>query len=234
MGIRLAILVAMLAVLLVLATGIFDLPAAQLLWRSGDGFAWQSESLAISLHELVRPASLALGGGCALAMAVAGWRRRPIGGRDARGWLFLLTALIIGPGLLVNAALKDHWHRARPHQIAEFGGMARFTPPAIIADQCDRNCSFTAGDPATGFQLHGFAYGAAPRRQRRWLAAGLAAGAALGVLRMAMGAHFLSDVVWSGLVVFAATALLHLAFYGAAATAGLWRRWLRPGYPERV
>jgi hypothetical protein len=48
---------------------------------------------------------------------------------------------------------------------------------------------------------------------------------------MAMGAHFLSDVVWTGLVVFAATALLHLLFYGAAATARLWRQWLQPGYP---
>ena len=234
MGIRLAILFALLAVLLVLATGTFDLPAARLLWQPGEGFAWQSESLAIALHELVRPASLALGGAFAIAALAAVARCRPVGGRDARGWLFLLAALIVGPGLLVNLVLKDHWHRARPHQIADFGGAARFTPPVIVADQCGRNCSFTAGDPAPGFLLHGLAYGAPPRRQRRWLAAGLAAGGALGILRMAMGAHFLSDVVWTGLVVVAATALLHLAFYGAAATGGLWRRWLRPGYSGPV
>jgi lipid A 4'-phosphatase len=145
MGIRLTILLAGLAVLLVPATGMLDLPAARLGWRPEGGFAWQSESLAIVLHELVRPASLALGGALAVAAIAALVRRRPLAGRDARAWLFLLAALIVGPGLLVNAGLKDHWHRARPHQIAEFGGTARFTLPLVIADQCDRNCSFTAG-----------------------------------------------------------------------------------------
>src|SRR5262249_18536369 len=37
-------------------------------------------------------------------------------------WLFLAICLAAGPGLVANAVLKDHWGRARPKQVAEFGG----------------------------------------------------------------------------------------------------------------
>lgn len=130
----------------------------------------------------------------ALAVALAGrwierlqpWRRRAA---------FLTLILVLGPGLVVNAVLKDNWHRARPGHLVEFGGERQFTPAWVISDQCPNNCSFVCGDASIGFSLAGLAFAAT--RPRRWLAAGLLAGGGLGLMRMAQGGHFLSDVVFS-------------------------------------
>lgn len=45
--------------------------------------------------------------------------------RQRRAAIFLLISLALGPGLLVNTVFKDHWGRARPSQIVEFGGPRR-------------------------------------------------------------------------------------------------------------
>ena len=54
----------------------------------------------------------------------------------------------IGPGLLVNGALKNWIGRARPKNIAEFGGERLFSPAYVPADQCLQNCAFVSGDVA--------------------------------------------------------------------------------------
>jgi lipid A 4'-phosphatase len=111
---------------------------------------------------------------------------------------FLAVALALGPGLAVTL-LKDHWGRARPSQVLEPGPETRFTPPLLPAAECSRNCAFVSGHAAMGFYLTavGLAF---PRHRRAWLAAGLAAGTAIGVLRLAQGAHFLSDIVFAGIL----------------------------------
>jgi membrane-associated phospholipid phosphatase len=140
------------------------------------------------------------------------WRGRSFGQLDVRAAAFLLLSLALGPGLLVNAVLKDHWGRARPAQVEEFGGHQRFTPVLVPADQCARNCSFPAGHPAIGFYLVSFAFLVRDPRQRRLAqGAAIAAGALIGVARMAQGGHFLSDVVFSGLLVYATSWLLYRA-----------------------
>lgn len=140
------------------------------------------------------------------------WRGRSFGQLDVRAAAFLLLSLALGPGLLVNAVLKDHWGRARPAQVEEFGGPQQFTPALIPADQCARNCSFPAGHPAIGFYLVSFAFLVRDPKQRRMAqGAAIAAGALIGVARMAQGGHFLSDVVFSGLLVYATSWLLYRA-----------------------
>src|SRR4051812_8492190 len=47
-------------------------------------------------------------------------RGRRFGALDVRVAVFLLLSLALGPGLVVNAVLKDHWGRARPTQVTEF------------------------------------------------------------------------------------------------------------------
>src|SRR6202007_2501046 len=108
-----------------------------------------------------------------------------------------------GPGLVTNAILKDHWGRARPTQITEFGGTKAFTPALVPARQCERNCSFVAGHPALGFYLVSFGFLVPPPRRRVVEAIAIATGALFGAARIAQGGHFLSDVVFSGLVVYA-------------------------------
>ena len=143
---------------------------------------------------------------------VALWRRRSAAALDTRAAAFLLLSLALGPGLLVNAVLKDHWGRARPAQVTEFAGTQHFTPALIPADQCARNCSFPAGHPAIGFYLVSFAFLVRnPRRRRVAEGAAIAAGALIGLTRIAQGGHFLSDVVFSGLLVYGTSWLLYRA-----------------------
>ncbi|MGH7089228.1 MAG: phosphatase PAP2 family protein, partial [Stellaceae bacterium] len=133
-----------------------------------------------------------------LVVAIAAAGVALILARRWRAGIFLLLALALGPGLVVNGMLKDHWGRARPAQIQEFGGHAHFTPAFVPSDQCETNCSFPAGDPANGFVLVAAGFLATRRRRRRALiAAGVGAGLLLGFMRVAGGGHFLSDVLAS-------------------------------------
>ena len=129
---------------------------------------------------------------------------------DRKAALFLLLSLAIGPGLMVNSVFKDHWGRARPAQIMQFGGDKIFTPAFVPSDQCDRNCSFPAGDPSMGFYLVSVAFliPVATRRRQAIIGA-IGFGALLGIERMAQGGHFLSDVVASGFLIYAASWLLY-------------------------
>lgn len=137
--------------------------------------------------------------------------RRPFLGVDSQAALFLLVSLAIGPGLVVNVVFKDHWGRARPAQIVQFGGDKQFTPAFVPSAQCDRNCSFPAGDPAVGFYLVSAAFllpGAGWRRAG--IAGALGLGGLLGLARLAQGGHFLSDIVASGFLVYATSWIAHL------------------------
>ena len=111
-------------------------------------------------------------------------------------------SMALGPGLLANTVFKDHWGRARPAQIEAFGGSHHFTPAPLPAAQCARNCSFVSGHAALGFSLVAFAFLLPPgRRRHRGIAAALGFGALVGLVRIAQGGHFLSDVVYAGLLV---------------------------------
>ena len=128
--------------------------------------------------------------------------------------MFLAASLALGPGLIVNVLLKEHWGRARPSQITEFGGTAHYTPPLMMADQCTANCSFSSGHGALGFWLIAFALLAPPRWRPLAVGAALTFGVFVGVTRIAQGGHFLSDTVFSALVV-------------VGLTVWLWRKMVR-------
>lgn len=150
--------------------------------------------------------------GLGLVLAITLIRRRPLGPFNTRLLLYLICVLAVGPGIVINGVFKRHWGRARPRDVAEFGGDKRFTPAFAIADQCDRNCSFVSGHPSPLFCL--FAVGlAATRRRWLWHAAALLLGGLVGLARIVEGAHFLSDVVFSGVFVFLTAWLLRLAFF---------------------
>ena len=135
---------------------------------------------------------------------------RPLWRFDRKALVFLVVSMVIAPGLLANSLLKDHWGRARPTQVEAFGGPRSFTSALLPAAECDRNCSFVSGHAALGFALVGFAFLLPPgRSRRRAIAVAIGFGALVGLGRVAQGAHFLSDIVFAGLVVYGATALLH-------------------------
>jgi lipid A 4'-phosphatase len=179
--------------ILFLAFPELDKMASASLYQADQGFILRRNEVFAFIHDYVGILAWLLAGAAAFVMLAAPWLKRLAPGRRAAA--FVLLALLLGPGLVVNVVLKDNWGRARPVQTEEFGGQARFTPAWVVSDQCDKNCSFVCGDASIGFGLIALAF--VSRRPRPWLLAGIALGAALGLMRMAQGGHFLSDVVFS-------------------------------------
>jgi lipid A 4'-phosphatase len=137
--------------------------------------------------------------------------RRPLLGMTRRVGAYLLLSLALGPGLIVNVLLKDNWGRARPSHLVEFGGKSRYTSPLLPTDQCLDNCSFSSGHAALAFWLVSFALLAPPAWRGRAMAVALGFGLAVGLVRIAQGGHFLSDVAFSGAIVTAVALALHRA-----------------------
>lgn len=129
---------------------------------------------------------------------------------ERKAALFLVLLLVLGPGLVVNALLKDNLGRPRPIDVQEFGGdfpYAQFWQHGISHD----NRSFPSGHASVAFYL--FAPWFILRGRRRvaaacWLAGGLGYGLLVGIGRMLQGGHFLSDVLWAGGLVYLTGELL--------------------------
>lgn len=139
-------------------------------------------------------------------------RRRPLLGVTRRVAAYVLLSLALGPGLVVNVVLKDHWGRPRPSTIQEFGGSNTYVPPMIPSKQCDDNCSFASGHGALGFWPVALALLARGRWRRPALAAALAFGVTVGLVRIAQGGHFLSDVVAAALITMGISQTLYKGF----------------------
>lgn len=134
------------------------------------------------------------------------------GSKQARTYgFFILLCVAVGPGLIINVALKDHWGRPRPRQIAEFGGKFAYVQPLVPA--ATRGKSFPCGHCSVGY-LYALGWWVwrrrHPRRAAVSLAVGLTLGTFLGLGRMATGAHFLSDAIWAALIAFS---VAHVLYY---------------------
>ena len=159
--------------------------------------AWYSDRVehardaaALLIMLIVAPAFLAVAGKLIFPL-----RRMLIPGRAA---LFLIVTLALGPGILTNGILKGHSARMRPVDITELGGKERFTPWWDPRGPCPENCSFVAGEASGAFWTLAPAAVVPPQWRALAYGAALLFGAAVSVLRMAAGAHFLTDVVFAG------------------------------------
>ncbi len=123
--------------------------------------------------------------------------------------VFLLTTLILGPGVLVNLILKNNWGRPRPRSVEEFGGDLPFQPVWKITDFCDSNCSFVSGEASASIWLVSVAFLLPATWRKAALAFLLPLCVILSVNRVAFGGHFLSDTLLS----WGLTLLLMLAIY---------------------
>lgn len=132
---------------------------------------------------------------------------------SGRAILFLTATMALGPGLLVNVILKDHWDRPRPIDVTEFGGAEHFMPWWKPGGDCPNNCAFVSGDVAGAFwtiapaaltppQVRAVAYGAA-----------LALGTAMAMFRMMAGGHFPSDVIFAGVFTYLIIWLCYALIY---------------------
>lgn len=181
-----------------------DLWMSGLFYRPDGGFYLKDAWWAVAIYDSIPIIAITVGVGSLLFLIANLVRKRQIGPLSNRFLLFLLAALAVGPGLVVNAGFKDNWGRARPRDVAEFSGEKHFTPALQPTDQCERNCSFVAGHPSVVFWLAALGFAVAARKRRnRIFAAAAALGLVAGFGRIVQGGHFLSDVIFSGLAVFA-------------------------------
>jgi lipid A 4'-phosphatase len=132
-------------------------------------------------------------------------------GIDGRKVVYLFLVIAFGAGLVVNVMLKESFGRARPRDIAEFGGEGHFTPAYVISSNCTHNCSFSSGDGAGAFCSLAFVVGFTRRRAIATSAAGY--GVLVSAARIAAGAHYLSDTVVSFFVMLIVSDALHYRLF---------------------
>ena len=110
---------------------------------------------------------------------------------SGRAIVFLMATLALGPGLLVNVGLKDHWGRPRPIDVTQFGGDQHFVAWWDPRGDCPSNCSFVSGDVSGAFWTLAPAALAPPPWRALAYGAALALGAGMAALRMTGGRAFL-------------------------------------------
>lgn len=174
-----------------------DLALAGLFYTPGQGFTLGETLFAQAVYWGIWWGSrIAVGASLLLWLASLIARTGPLA-RYRRWFGFLLLSFALGPGLITDVALKNHWGRARPHQITQFGGTRHFTPALLPANQCERNCAFVSGHVSGACAPMAFGWLAARRRRHRWLIGCAIAGAVTGAVRMMQGGHFASDVLFA-------------------------------------
>lgn len=197
-----------------------DLTVAGLFWTPEGEFAargtlWE-QFMYGSIDKLLFIVSLGLIGTWAIQRWLISTRNRAQDGRQpaqasgepvigsradrvtGRRLAFLLLLLALVPGLIVNAVFKEHWGRARPIQLEQFGGHRTFTPAFVVSDQ--GGGAFSSGHVAAAAWLV-----AVPvvlfGTSSIWTGLALLYLLAMVLARMAAGAHFLSDALTSILLV---------------------------------
>jgi lipid A 4'-phosphatase len=154
---------------------------------------------------------------------------------SGRAIVFLIATLALGPGLLVNVGLKDHWGRPRPIDVTQFGGDQHFVAWWDPRGDCPGNCSFVSGDVAGAFWTIAPAALAPPQWRALSFGAALALGTAMAVFRLMAGGHFPSDVIFAGVFTFLIIWLVYGLIYRWPRTrltdAGVERAIARIGTP---
>ena len=121
--------------------------------------------------------------------------------------LYVVAVTAVGPGLVTNILGKVIAGRPRPEEIVEFGGTLSFLEPFELGTP-GKGFSFLCGHCSMGFLF--FAFFFLLRGTWRWaaLAGGATYGTLLGAARMVQGAHFASDALLDGTIMFTVAALL--------------------------
>ncbi|MDX2027676.1 MAG: phosphatase PAP2 family protein [Alphaproteobacteria bacterium] len=195
-----------------------DLIVSGWFFEASKGFFLADFPVFVFLHNLAHYGARILGVFLVAATIISYARRKALWGVSAKGWLFVFLGLLLAPGLLGNVILKDHWGRARPRDVVEFSGTENFSPALISQDAVRKNGSFVSGDAAFGFYLPSFAFIVSRRQSRRFFWGGMGMGALFGLARIAMGAHFLSDVFFAAVFMLATTAGLYALMFKRSKT----------------
>jgi membrane-associated PAP2 superfamily phosphatase len=168
-------------------------------WLYADRQPW------IFLHDYATWPGLILAILAIIALAISFTRE------SARRWrypaLFIFLFMAIGSGLVTNLLGKAFYGRPRPYEIVQFGGSLPFHR-AFELGQPGKGFSFLCGHCSMGYLF--FAFFFLCRGVKRWIAlAGSAVfGLIIGIGRVVQAAHFPSDILLDGTLMFTVAAAL--------------------------
>ncbi len=185
---------------------------------AGNVFAWRLSRTLMFVHNIALDAGFVL-----LIPIVAALVAKLVFPRmrmfvSVRASVFLVVTMLLGPGLLVNFALKDHWGRPRPIDVTQFGGTEHFVPWWDPRGDCPNNCSFVSGDVSTV----AWTFAPAALLPSPWQPLAFAGAFALtvfmGVIRIMAGGHFPSDAIFAGVFTYLLIWLAYALIYRWPAT----------------
>lgn len=191
-----------------------DIAVSRLFYSSEMGmFPLREHGLTYAIYYGVKLVSWAVGTMLLLALIASFLGRfyAPFKRISTRAVVYLLLVLAIGPGILVHWVSKEVWGRPRPVNIEEFGGSQAFIPAFHLSPSDHK--SFTSGHAAMGFYFLALALFFEGYKRRAIYVVGLSLGALVGLVRIAQGGHFLSDVIGSGFIVVGTAHLLYYLLY---------------------
>jgi lipid A 4'-phosphatase len=165
-------------------------------WFGGQEFPWY----ALYHYGNIPGIALAFGG---LVVFLLSFFRKELWPYKKIG-LFLVLFMILGPGLVVNTVFKNHWGRPRPADVINFGGTKPFHQAWEIG-KAGQGQSFPSGHASVGFFLGAPFFilrKSRPKAAFSFLGLGTAFGVVMGAGRIIQGGHFLTDIIWSGLLIY--------------------------------
>lgn len=192
-----------------------DIDISNLFYKPDEGFYLSDKPLFMAVYNGVNYLTVAIATFFGLYLIASFFKQKSVIMRIHRKTIiFLITTLIVAPGIIVNVILKEHVGRPRPQDVTIFGGEKLFQPPFIISNECDSNCSFVSGHASLGFYFMSFGLVAVAGFRRKFLlASGLTLGWVIGFVRIIQGRHFFTDVLFAFFFVYAALVLIYDLFY---------------------
>ena len=123
--------------------------------------------------------------------------------------VFLVGSFLLGPGLTSNLLLKENWGRPRPNFVQQFAGSETFQPWWHPSSACKRNCSFVSGEASQAFWTVAPASLTPPQIRPFALGGAVLFGTAVGAMRVVFGRHFVTDIVFAGVITIAIVMALY-------------------------
>jgi membrane-associated phospholipid phosphatase len=195
-----------------------DVETARLFVRSDKLFYGVSPE-GYLLRSIFYALPLVLGAGILLIWLAARWGapkwQKRWNAPSNRAMAFMIISLALGPGLLVNGIIKEVSHRPRPFHAKEVNpyGKWDFRPWYRFDGQCESNCSFVSGEASSSMWTLAPALVAPAPVRALAIGASILLTVATSIWRMALGGHFLSDVLMGALLTSLMVSLLYMAMF---------------------
>ncbi len=185
------------------------------LFADGATFPFEHSWFTVVMYYSIRALSVLFFGTVVTAAVWCARTKRKFYGLRPRAANYLFLVALVAPCLLANYAVKEIWNRPRPRETLEFGGHLEFSRVLVPQEPDDEDAhSFVSGHAAVGF----FPLALCPlipccRRRRRFAAGILAFGYVIGMGRMIQGAHWASDIVFSGVLTVLVAHTIHYMLF---------------------